>query len=77
LTPRGRGTLEMTSPFDLSESLLSRCSVDIFCLSLSVEKLFNIFHLAGESPLGAKFEAFWGLLNPLAKFGETAISKSD
>jgi hypothetical protein len=45
-----------------------RWSVDIFGLSLSVEKLFNIFHLAGESPLGAKF---WGFLNPVAKFGET------
>jgi hypothetical protein len=49
----------------------------MFCLSLSVEKLFNIFHLAGESPLGAKFLGFLGILNPLAKFGETANPKSD
>lgn len=77
MAARGRGTPEMTSPFDLSWSLLYRWSVDIFCLSLSVEKLFNIFHLAGKSPLGAKFWGFLGILNPLAKFGETAFTKSD
>jgi hypothetical protein len=31
----------------------------MFCLSLSVEKLFNLFHLTGESPLGVKFCGFW------------------
>jgi hypothetical protein len=40
----------------------------MFCLSQSVEKLFNIFHLAGESPLGAKIWVFLGILKPLAKF---------
>ena len=77
MAARGRGTLEMTSAFDLSWSLLYRWSVDIFCLCLSVEKLFNIFHLARKSPLGAKFLGFSGILNPLAKFGDTAVTKRD
>ena len=77
MAARGRGTPEMTSPFDLSWSLLYRWSVDIFCLSLSFEKLFNDFHLAGKCPLEAKFWGFLGSLNPLAKFGETAFTKSD
>jgi hypothetical protein len=46
-------------------------------ISLSVEKLFNIFHLAEDSPLGAKIWEFLGILNPLAKFGETAAPKCD
>jgi hypothetical protein len=54
-----------------------RPETQIFCLSLSVEKLFNIFHLAGKSPLGAKFWGFSGILNPLTKFGEIAIPKGD
>jgi hypothetical protein len=45
-------------------------------VSLSVEKLLNIFHLAGEFPLEAKFDVFLGILNPLVKFGETAIQKA-
>jgi hypothetical protein len=52
LAIRVRGRPEMTSSFDLFWSLLYRLSVVIFCLSLSVEKLFNIPHLAGESSLG-------------------------
>jgi hypothetical protein len=52
-------------------------SVDIFGLSLSVEKLLNIIHLAGKSPLGAKFGGFCGILNPLAKFGKTATPKGN
>ena len=67
MAARGRGTPEMTSPFDLSKSLLYRWSVDIFCLCLSVEKLFNIFHLAGKSPLGAKF---WGVFGDFEPFSE-------
>jgi hypothetical protein len=67
LAARGRSTSEMTSQFDLFESLLCRLSVDIFCLSLSVEKLFNIFHLAGEFPLGAKLGVFLGILNPFSE----------
>jgi hypothetical protein len=47
-----------------------------FCLSLSVEKLLNIFHLAGESSFGGKIWVVFGTLNPLAKFGETAIPKA-
>jgi hypothetical protein len=39
---------------------LYRWSVDIFCLSLSVEKFFKIFRLAGESSLGAKIGGFRG-----------------
>jgi hypothetical protein len=74
---RGRDTSEMISPFDLSKSLLYRLSFDILCQSLSVEKLFNIFHLAGESPLWIKVGGFLEILNPLAKFAETATPKSD
>jgi hypothetical protein len=40
---RGRGKPEVTSPIDSSTPLLYQWSVDILCLSLSVQKLFNIF----------------------------------
>jgi hypothetical protein len=51
-------------------------SFEIFSSSPSIEKLINIFHLAEESPLEAKFGFSW-IFNPLAKFGEIAIPKSD
>jgi hypothetical protein len=41
-----RGKPEVTSPFDLSTPLLYQLSVDILCLYLSIQKLFNIFVLA-------------------------------
>jgi hypothetical protein len=40
---RGRGKPEVTSPFDSETPLLHWWSVDIFCLSLSVQKLLNFF----------------------------------
>jgi hypothetical protein len=49
-----RGRPEITSPFDLLWSPFYGLSVDIFCLCLFVEKLFNIFHLAGESASGGR-----------------------
>jgi hypothetical protein len=49
-----------------------------FLVSLyPLESYSTFFLLAGESPLGAKFWGFSGILNPLAKFGESAIQKSD
>jgi hypothetical protein len=51
LSTRGRGKPGVTSQFDSSTSL-TFCiswSVDIFCLSLSVQKLLNIFVLACNS----------------------------
>jgi hypothetical protein len=76
LVNRGRGRPEMTPPFHLFRSLLYGFSVDIFCLPLSFEKIFNIIHLAGDPPLRLKFRGL-GILNPLAEFGETATPKSD
>jgi hypothetical protein len=58
-------------------SLLYRLSIDNFCLSLSIKKLFNIFHLGGESPLRVKFGNFLAILNHLTKFAETSIPKGD
>jgi hypothetical protein len=43
---------EMTSSFDSSALLLYKWSVDMFHLSLSVQKLFNILVLASKRPLG-------------------------
>jgi hypothetical protein len=59
LATRGHGTPEMTSPFELFRSLLNGLSVGIVCLSLSIERLSNIFHLAEESALGIKFGVLW------------------
>jgi hypothetical protein len=39
---RGRGKMEVTSQFDSSTPFLYQWSVDIFCLSHSVQRLFNI-----------------------------------
>jgi hypothetical protein len=51
--------------------------VEIFCLSLSVEKLFNnIFSFGWRIRYAAKIWGLLGILNPLAKFGETATPKS-
>jgi hypothetical protein len=43
---RGRGRPKATLPFDSSIPLLFKLSVDTICLSLSVQKLFEIFILA-------------------------------
>jgi hypothetical protein len=61
---RGRGRLEVTSPFDASTPLMHKWSVYSFCLSLSVHKLFNIFVLARNSHRGRNFGVL-GVLNPL------------
>jgi hypothetical protein len=67
----------MTSLFDLIRSFLHRLSVNIFRLSLSVEKLFNIFIWLENSPFRVKFVEFLVILNPLTTFGETATPESD
>jgi hypothetical protein len=65
----------MTSPFDLSQSLLYWWSVDIF-VCLYQLKSYSTFSFGWKIPFGAKF---WGVLGDfeLAKFDETAITKSD
>ena len=43
---------------------LSSCSIDLFCLSLTVFKLFDLFSLARISLPAAKFCGFWGNMTP-------------
>lgn len=42
---RGRATPEMTSPFDYLTPIWCGSPVGIFCLSLTVQKLFDVFDL--------------------------------
>jgi hypothetical protein len=47
LTARWHSKVNMTSPFDSSTPILCRRSVEMFCVSLIVEKLFVGIYLAG------------------------------
>ena len=48
LVARWRPKAEMTSPFDSLTPILYRTSVEIFRLSLTVQKLFECISLAGN-----------------------------
>jgi hypothetical protein len=53
LASRGRGRPEKTSQVESATRFLYNWSVDMFCLSLSVQKLFDIVENFGlKCPLG-------------------------
>ena len=54
LAARWRPTPKMTSPFDSPTPILYRLSVEIFRLSLTVQKLFECIDLAGN--LASRFQ---------------------
>ena len=60
LAARWRPKAKMTSPFDSPTPILYRLSVEIFRLSLTVQKLFMCVYLAGN--LASRFRnlGFWG-----------------
>jgi hypothetical protein len=60
----GRRRPEATSPFDSLTPILYRLPIDSFCLFLTVEKLFDLFSLAGNSHRDLKSWGFWGITAP-------------
>jgi len=56
----GRGRPEMTSPLESLTPTLYKWSFEIFRLSLTVKKLFDIFDLAGVSHRLSKMVGFRG-----------------
>ena len=54
LAARWRPKAKMTSSFDSPSPILYRRSVEIFCLSLTVQKLFECIDLAGN--LASRFQ---------------------
>ena len=75
LTARWRPKPKMTSPFDSPTPTLYRHSVDIFRLSLTVQKLFECIDLAGN--LASRFQnlGFSGVLTPKCNFVSTRPPK--
>ena len=59
LTDRGRCRPEMTAPFDSLMPSFYMCSVGIFRLSLTVQKLFHVFNLSVKPHTGPKLWGFW------------------
>jgi hypothetical protein len=57
---RWRPTAVMASPFDFTTQILYRQSVEIFRLSLTVQKLFECTDLAGNFAFRFQNLGFWG-----------------
>jgi hypothetical protein len=65
----------MTSPFDFFGHFCMGCLLTFF-VYLYPLKSYSTFFIWLNSLWGQNF-GVWGILNPLAKFGETATQKGD
>ena len=72
---RGRPRPEVSAPFNSYTSSFYSCSVGIFRLSLTVQKLVHIFHLVVNSHMGTKW-GFLATLNHLLWLRNNATPKS-
>ena len=62
---RVRPRREVSAPFDCLTSALYIAPLEFFILSLTVQKLFHVFHLAGISYEGPKSWEFLAILDPV------------